>query len=74
MPTGFLCLGGRGATRALRVLLLVGLLAFSLILSSGCSSDDRDRTGTIGNEQGDLDRDVEEFEVDPRPEPPGPGG
>lgn len=50
----------------LACLLMVSLLA-------GCSSDDRDRTGTVGQEQGQLDRDVEDSEIDPRVEPPGPG-
>lgn len=50
----------------------IGATLVVISLVGGCSpEEDRDRTGDIGNEQGILDRDVEDFEDDPR-QGPGP--
>lgn len=59
------------ATRWMLIVVAVLLVVGTLLSSS--VTDDRDRSGEIGNEQGILDRDVEDLEVDPRPDAPGPG-
>ena len=64
-----------------RLAVRVVALALAIVpVITSCTPDppaDDDRTGDIGQEQGDLDRDVEDFDDDPRqgPEnPPRPSG
>ncbi len=54
------------------VLRLVATILTIIALFGACKSDqipDNDRTGEIGQEQGDLDRDVEDRDEDPRQGP-----
>lgn len=54
------------------LLRLVATILTIIALFGACDSDPtvgNDRTGEIGREQGDLDRDVEDMEDDPRQGP-----
>jgi len=54
------------------LLALVCLLAVFAVWFIRAAESGSDRTGEMGNEQGVLDRDVDDLEVDPRQEPAGP--
>ena len=65
--------GGRLSKGNRPVLRLVAISVTIVALLGACNSDQiptDDRTGEIGQELGDLDRDVEDADEDPRQGPP----